>query len=137
MRITTKEIVLPFPDKVLSPNVGMGRLEKSRHYKVAKDTAYLYTKRALGNGYRLSLPKGQERTVGVTLIITPPSRRRMDEDNMLARCKAYIDGVATALGVDDCRFHYREQVWKPAQKPGSVGFTIDYDIPDEEERDEQ
>ena len=137
MRITTKEIVLPFPDKVLSPNVGMGRLEKSRHYKVAKDTAYIHTKRVLGMGYRLRLPEGQERTVGVTLIITPPSRRRMDEDNMLARCKAYIDGVAAALGVDDCRFHYREQVWKPAQKPGTVGFTIDYEIPDEEERDEQ
>lgn len=137
MRITSKEIVLPFPDKVLSPNCGMGRLEKSRHYKAAKTTAYLHTKRALGNVYRLRLPEGQERIVGVTLIITPPSRRRMDEDNMLARCKAYIDGVATALDVDDCRFHYREQVWKPAQKPGSVGFTIDYDIPDEEERDEQ
>lgn len=137
MRIKTKEIVMPFPDKALSPNCGMGRLEKSRHYKAAKTNAYLKTKLALGNGYRLRLPEGQERTVGVTLIITPPSRRRMDEDNMLARCKAYIDGVATALGVDDCRFHFREQVWKPAQKPGSVGFTIDYDIPDEEERDEQ
>ena len=137
MRIVTREIVLPFPDKVLSPNCGMGRLEKSRHYKAAKMTAYLHTKRILGVGCHLQIPEGQERQVGVTLIVTPPSRRRMDEDNMLARCKAYIDGVASALGVDDCRFHYREQIWKPAQKRGTVGFTIDYETPDQGERDEQ
>lgn len=131
MRITSKEIVLPFPDKVLSPNVGMGRLEKSRHYKVAKDTAYIHTKRVLGMGYRLRLPEGQERTVGVTLIITPPSRRRMDEDNMLARCKAYIDGIAVALGIDDCRFHYREQEWLPVTEGGFVSFIVDYEKPDD------
>jgi crossover junction endodeoxyribonuclease RusA len=137
MRIVTREIVLPFPDKVLSPNCGVGRLEKSRHYKRAKLTAYVTTQRTLGAGHRLQIPEGCDRQVGITLIVTPPSRRRMDEDNMLARCKAYIDGVASALGVDDCRFHYREQIWKPAQKPGTVGFTIDYETPDQEERDEQ
>ena len=137
MRITTKEIVLPFPDKELSPNHTAGRLEKSRHFKRAKTAAYVHTIRVLGTGCRLKIPEGCDRQVGVTLIVTPPSRRRMDEDNMLTRCKAYIDGVASALGVDDCRFHYREQVWKPAQKPGTVGFTIDYEVPDQEERDEQ
>lgn len=35
------------------------------------------------------------------VTFTHPTRRNHDLDNCLAACKAHIDGVAAAMGVDD------------------------------------
>ena len=37
----------------------------------------------------------------VSLVFYPPSRRAFDLDNMLARMKSGLDGLADVLGVDD------------------------------------
>ncbi len=38
------------------------------------------------------------------ITFKPKTRRLPDDDNCLAMCKAYRDGIADALGVDDKRF---------------------------------
>ena len=37
----------------------------------------------------------------------PSGRQMPDEDNLIASCKALIDGLADALGIDDKRFKFR------------------------------
>lgn len=39
------------------------------------------------------------------LMFYKPTRRSMDHDNLLARMKAGLDGVADALAIDDRRFN--------------------------------
>lgn len=39
--------------------------------------------------------------LAVSLTFYPPDRRPRDVDNMLASCKAGLDGLADVLGVDD------------------------------------
>ena len=65
--------------------------------------------------------------LNVQLIIQPPDRRRRDESNMVERCKSFYDGIADALGFDDCLFHHREQVWLNPKKPGTIVIAIDWE----------
>jgi crossover junction endodeoxyribonuclease RusA len=40
----------------------------------------------------------------MTITFHPPDARRRDRDNMIASCKALMDGLSDALGVDDAYF---------------------------------
>jgi hypothetical protein len=40
----------------------------------------------------------------LSLEFHPPTRRSYDRDNAIAACKAGIDGMTRALGIDDKRF---------------------------------
>jgi crossover junction endodeoxyribonuclease RusA len=42
--------------------------------------------------------------INVTLTFYPPDRRHRDMDNMLASCKAGLDGLSDAIGVDDSKW---------------------------------
>ena len=42
--------------------------------------------------------------IHVSLTFFPPNRARRDLDGCIASCKAYLDGLSDALGVDDNRF---------------------------------
>ena len=87
------------------------------------------TKLALVNGKipRPKFTKKQRGSVNVTLVCEPPVTRYHDEDNLLANCKAVLDGVAKALDVDDTIFHFREQQWLPAKKPGALTVILDWE----------
>lgn len=91
------EVILPWPDKELSPN-SRGHWRK-RHdaAKAAKQTAWAATLAA-----KLSVPAGAR--LHLWLDFYPPDRRRRDDDNLVAACKPYRDGLALALGIDDCHF---------------------------------
>jgi crossover junction endodeoxyribonuclease RusA len=49
----------------------------------------------------VDLPDGP---IAVRLTFHPPDNRRRDIDNALSCCKAYLDGIADAYGVNDNRF---------------------------------
>lgn len=51
-----------------------------------------------------------------------PDRRRYDRDNLVARMKAAIDGIADALGVDDHLFASGSH--EVGADPGSEGCVI-------------
>lgn len=123
-------VILPWPHRGLSPNSRINRFQKARLFKATKDQACLLTKKALLD-HQIGRVKPilddhskhfgkRGGTVNVQLICTPPTNRYRDEDNMIALCKAVIDGISSAIQVDDCCFHYREQVWFPA-KQGNLG----------------
>jgi crossover junction endodeoxyribonuclease RusA len=90
------EIELPWPPKELSPNAsGQGKWRrKSEAAKKYKNECALLL---IAQGVR----QLDASSVHVTIIFQPPSLRRYDLDNALARCKQGLDAVAERIGVDD------------------------------------
>ena len=91
------EIKLPFPPAALSPNQ---RLHWARVAKAKKMYRYQCWAEALAQKARVPM----EGKLGVELTFYKPSKRAMDHDNLLARMKAGLDGVADALKINDRRF---------------------------------
>lgn len=122
-------IILPLPDRLVSPN-GRGHWGvRSRAVREHRSRAFLATLALLGAetlplrinrgvavkmgvrgplndaawleiGRRLhGRPRPRFRGYGLTFYW--PTARKRDDDNAPASCKAYRDGIASALGVDD------------------------------------
>jgi crossover junction endodeoxyribonuclease RusA len=91
-------ITLPWPDARLSPNGRVHWAIKSRVVKGARELACYEAKRAC------LPPMPAEGDIRMVWTFHPPDKRRRDRDNIAASCKAYADGIADALGVDDSRF---------------------------------
>jgi hypothetical protein len=99
-------IMLPWPDKKLSPNARVHPLALYRAKKKAKGDARLETlafvsavQARFGRGWWHSCPR-----LRVSIAATPKDNRRRDEDNLQASLKAALDGIADALGIDDHKF---------------------------------
>lgn len=90
-------IILPWPDKVLSPNSRVHWSKKAKATKSARTHAGWATKAA-------KLPIEGEGHIDLHIIFMPPDKRRRDTDNMISSIKGVIDGVADGLGVNDSRF---------------------------------
>lgn len=92
-------ISLPWPHKILWPNGRtLNRRYKAAETKKHKAWAFAATK-AEG---ALTLADGR---IPVQLVLYPkPRGPAPDRDNAISSCKAYADGLAMALGVNDSRF---------------------------------
>ena len=90
-------VTLPWPPTELSPNQ---RLHWSRVAKAKKAYRAECCLQARSQGLRtIEAPR-----LHATFTFYPPSRRRLDLDNCIARIKAGIDGLVDACGVDDSRW---------------------------------
>jgi hypothetical protein len=124
-------ITLPLPDKALSPNSSMHAIRKSTFTRRARQTAFFTTLKALGvptvptrilmgdrpklgithkkplrsaDYQRIStllLPAQPPAFTSYSLAFHFPQERTRDDDNAAASCKAYRDGIADALRIDD------------------------------------
>jgi len=113
-------ITLPWPPAALSPNM---RQHWAKHAKAKK--AYRTACGAILDAYPYqgaSLPP--DALVGVFMRFHPPSRRRYDWDNLMARMKSGLDGVAQALGVDDAIFRPSMEIGEPMPPDGQVFVVI-------------
>ena len=94
-------IEFDMPDAKLSPNNKNGKSFYA--YKAAKDKAHVEARLIT-----LSVMAGQGRPELIPsrlyIRFIHPTRRNHDLDNSLASCKAHIDGMCQALGVDDSCF---------------------------------
>lgn len=90
-------IVLPYPNKALWPNGRSHHMAKARAFKAAKLDAAWATRAAsiaLGDG-----------PFPVHITVKPKAKGPApDADNCVAACKAYLDGIASALGINDRHF---------------------------------
>ena len=96
-------IGLPWPNSKLAPNRVRGHWAKTSGIRAASfEAAFLLAHHAVNNhrGEWFD-PNG---TVPVTLTFRPPDKRRRDLDGLLSSMKQAVDGVATALAIDDSRF---------------------------------
>jgi crossover junction endodeoxyribonuclease RusA len=86
-------IVLPIPSLKLSPNGRSHWRTRNKLTRIAKRRAMLETLRVLAG-------QAPPRFTGYSLAHFFKSTFR-DDDNADAACKAYRDGIAKALGIDD------------------------------------
>lgn len=101
-------IVLPIPDRRISPNASRGQSKKaaiikSRHTKRHRGKARILTKKALGEHFHQQ-GRGVPVFIGYSIAHYFPTAQARDDDNADSACKAYRDGIADALGIDDRHF---------------------------------
>lgn len=94
-------ITLPIPNPKLSPNARCHWRAKSPLTKSARTLANHLAKHEYAN---LKYPYDFN---AYRLTFYWPDKRRRDDDNASGSCKAYRDGIADALGIDDhsLKFH--------------------------------
>lgn len=115
--MTGGTITLPWPSADLSPNARKHYMRHSSAKKRAKRDGFFAAKASKV----YPAPDGR---ISIELHFWPPVERRRDEDNLIARMKAPLDGIAAALGVDDSRFKIREVHIHRAQAPGRVEVRL-------------
>lgn len=91
------EVILPWPDKALSPNARIHWAQRAKAVKAYRQACWALTKEA-------GLTIDWEGYIYLWLTFYPPDRRARDDDNLIASFKGGRDGMAQALGVDDKRF---------------------------------
>ena len=117
------KIVLPWPDRRLSPNsrAHWAVLAKVKT-KARTDAAYL-TYDAMQKHLATQAHFQGEGKLPFRVTFYPPDKRHRDDDNMVASFKAWRDGIADALGVDDRRFAAEYHFADP-EKPGRVEVEL-------------
>jgi crossover junction endodeoxyribonuclease RusA len=102
-------IELGWPAKELSPNASVHHMKRARFKKAAKIEAGWATKIALQNNRDW---EPAEETIRVHLIAHPPKHWSTgDKDNLVARAKSHLDGIAIVLGVNDKCFDAPTVTW--------------------------
>ena len=112
-------ITLPWPARGLFPNARsrMHWAEKGRATKAARELAHWH---AIAS--QAGTIKGAA-ALSVHVQFVPPDRRPRDTDNLVAACKGYFDGIASACGVDDAKWTLTIERGQVA-KPGCVIVTL-------------
>lgn len=116
-------VELSFPDSALMQNRNAGKHWGFSHpAKVAQhDEAYLLTRQAIvTSGFEADA----QRKYRVEMEFNPPDKRRRDVSNLHAACKAMLDGIAEAMGIDDSRFVQHEQRMGDMHRIGRVVVKV-------------
>lgn len=118
------KVVLPWPDRRLSPNArAHWAVLAGVKAKARRDAAYA-TYAALEGGLREArLSLAGEGAITFRVTFYPPDKRHRDDDNMVASIKAARDGIAEALAVNDRRFRAEYYFNEPC-KPGRVEVEL-------------
>lgn len=114
-------IVLPWPDKALSPNSRTHWSAKAKAAKVARKFGLIA---AMEAGINAQTFAGYDGKLHVWIDYYAKSRNYPDADNCLSASKAYLDGIADALGVNDRRFVHHPWVKDEPMKGGKVVIRI-------------
>jgi len=119
------ELILPWPDKALSPNARVHWAKRAQAVKAARHEAFMLARHAGWTKDYLSAIKPDSidyLTLRYDLHsdFYPPNRYRRDDDNLIAAFKPYRDGIAQALNVDDFRFRTIATVHQNVMKGGQV-----------------
>lgn len=88
---------MPWPQRILSPNARAHWAQIARAKKALR-TEWAWQAKAQGMGEVAC------KALTLHLEFVPPDRRARDMDNMLAACKAGLDGLSDVLGVDDSKW---------------------------------
>jgi len=110
------QVLLGWPPKVLSPNARTHWATRSRAAKAYRYSCFMAAKLA-----GLVAPAGR---LLLVIEFLPPNRQRRDDDNLIAAFKSGRDGLADALGVDDCHFVTQCSLSDEVCPGGAVRVTI-------------
>ncbi len=102
------EIALPWPNRSLNPNSRGHWSKKAKAAEMYRYTCKMISLETIQAGKWDLQPLRDLVTAGgqlhVDLDFYPPNRRARDDDNIIAAFKSGRDGLADALGIDDCHF---------------------------------
>jgi crossover junction endodeoxyribonuclease RusA len=104
-------LTAPWPARELSPNA-RGHWSRAARAKRLQRASRAFLAHQAGLGGVRGLGMAWE----VHLAFAAPCRRARDLDNLLAACKAGLDGLADAMGVDDR--HWRISIDRADPAPG-------------------
>lgn len=98
-------IELPWLNRHLSSNARIHWAQRQKLVRSCRNTAHVMTLATLKPWERDALRVGTDK-IHVFITYLPPDNRRRDRSNMDCNLtmKAYLDGIADAIGVDDNRF---------------------------------
>ena len=94
------ELMLPWPSTELSPNKRLHWAQSYKHKKAYREACWAT---ALEQ-FRIRTIPVPDGPLLLELRFVPPDRRSYDRDNLVARMKSGLDGVADALKINDKRF---------------------------------
>ena len=116
-------ILLPWPDKRLSPNA-RGHWRKMQPAIVAaREIGKLQTLNAINGRRHVREDLAGDDPIALTITFYPPDRRHRDDDNMIAAFKSLRDGMASALKVNDKRFRPTYEFAEPV-KGGKIEVRL-------------
>jgi crossover junction endodeoxyribonuclease RusA len=112
----------PWPPKQLLPNARGHWAARHKFTKSARTLGWGLTLTEITKGAKLP----SDGDIVLSYEFTPPAGRGRprDEDAVMSGCKAYRDGIADALNVNDSRFRNERPEWKPKDGAGKVVITI-------------
>lgn len=113
-------IPIGWPSSNLSPNGRPNRYAKAKSLREARNEGYVATLAAKPVGFKFG-----PGPLKVTIHAFPPVRRERDDDNLIASAKAFRDGIAAALGVDDKTFAAQPVQWHETTKRGRLEFEVE------------
>ena len=109
-------VILPWPPKELSPNA---RVHFHKKAKIAKK----YRADAYSACLAVGVPQITDSCPWAFITFNPPDNRRRDLDNMLASIKSGLDGIASAIGIDDSQLSLTIRKGEPV-KGGLVTVEV-------------
>lgn len=113
-----KQVLLPWPPRVLSPNARTHWATKSKAAKSYRNVCRLIAHEAGLRGVEW------DGTIHLWITFLAPDRRARDDDNLIASFKSGRDGLADAMGIDDKRFRIHPWVSDEVFKGGAVRIIL-------------
>ena len=113
----TVTLALPWPSRNLSPNARCHWAVKAKSIKEARNVARVLTLQAF------KLRKPHWSAAELHWEFHPKTANKPDGDNAESSVKAYRDGIADALGLNDANFTTTKSMGQPV-KGGAVFVTI-------------
>lgn len=116
----TISVDLPYPIDPLWPNK---RPRSKAYFEASKAKARKWAFTAAGAGI-----KRMDATQPIKVHVALTGKQRgpyPDNDNIIAACKAYFDGIATAIMVDDRHFQAPTVSLEGRSKHGSMIITLE------------
>ena len=106
---------LPWPPRILHPNERPHWAKKASATRAARFAASAMARK---------IGKIDADAMKVTAIFSPPSKHPRDLDGMLSNIKAYLDGIADVIGVDDSKWAI-VPCWGEPCKGGNVRIVLE------------
>lgn len=113
--MTVLQLTLPWPPTALSPNT-------RQHWSALSRAKKAYRHACAITARQQGAARTEAKKLHVSLVFVPPTRRAYDLDNLLARMKSGLDGLADVLGVDDK--HWSLTIAKADEVGGMVRVEV-------------
>ena len=121
----TLTVTLPWPSRLLFPNARTFWANKARVVKRHRAWGYWGAFEQLMAAQMKPAPVGKVR---YRIIVVPKCYRNRDEDNLVAACKSYLDGIADAMRVNDKIFTIRGvDIVDPDKSRPNISIELTWD----------